>query len=311
MPDFPRVNSQARVNTGLDTRPQEVMQQGAGDQLNIIGQAAGQVSDITMKWAAAVDNMAETAIKSNMATGIAQINQESLNDQDINGEKNKIEQLKKLRSSAIGKGLQNKSTEQQLALQLDSQVGIASLEINNIYAKKKILADRLNTQNMLENYAGIRSQAVQAGNNMIVAETDKNAFDLIQKKVATQLMTPAQGKEAWTSYRLGSVDFDVQSDTSTMQKSSPVLQELLKGKEGRYNFLTNDELSDKIKASKINIWRNKNNQDKAMQENNTQGAIELSQQLANNTLTLSTIDNMFANKIIDAKTATIFNKYFR
>ena len=299
-PNFPRYNSQATINT----QPNAVVQQGAGDQLDMVGQAAGQVADITMKWATAVDNMAETAIKSNISTGIAQIKAESDIDPDINGEKNKIEQIKKLRSSAMGKGLQNKTTEQQLGMQLDMQVGLAELEVNNIYAKKKILADGLNTQNLLENYAGIRSQAVQAGNQAIVAETDKNAFELIQKKVATQLMTEAQGKEAWTNYRLGSVDFDIQADPATTQKESPVLQELLKGKDGRYNFLTNDELGEKIKASKINIWRNKNNQDKVIQENKTAIALDLSNRLANGSLSLTDVQKIGKD---DPKTAAIFD----
>ena len=300
MPEFPRYNSKATLNT----QPNAVMREGASDTLDMVNKAAGQVSDITMKWSAAVDNMAETAIKSNIATGLAQIKSDSENDPDINGEKNRIEQIKKLKTSAMGKGLQNKSTEQQLGMQVDQSLGIAELEINNIYAKKKILADGLNTQNLLENYAGVRSQAVQSGNNTIVAETDKTAFDLIQKKVATQIMTPAQGKEAWNSYRLGSVDFDVQSDTATMQKSSPVLQELLKGKEGRYNFLTNDELSDKIKASKINIWRNKVAQDKAIQEDKTTIALDLSNKLANGNLSLIDVQKIGKD---DPKTAAIFD----
>ena len=247
-PVFPRYNSKAQVSTSLDTRPQEVMKEGSSDTLDIVNKAAGQVSDITMKWAQAVDNMAETAIKSNVATGLAQIENEAANDPEINNEKLRIDQIKKLRKNAMGKGLQNKSLEQQLGMELDTQSYLATLKINNIYGKKKLLADSLNTTNLLENYSGIRSQALQAGNNTIVEETDKKAFALIQGKVATQILTEAQGKDAWKKYRLGSVDFDIQSDPATIQKSSQVLSELLKGKGGRYSFLTNDELADKIKA---------------------------------------------------------------
>jgi hypothetical protein len=300
MPTFPRYNSQATLNT----QPNAVVRQGAGDTADIIGQAAGQVSDITMKWSQAVDSMQETAIKSNIATGLAQIKSDSESDPEINNEKLRIEQIKKLKTSAMGKGLQNKTLEQQLGMQLDSQLGIAELEINNIYAKKKILADSLNTSNLLENYAGIRSQALQSGNQTIVEETDKNAFELIQKKVATQLMTEAQGKKAWENYRLGSVDYDIQSDPSSTQKGSPVLSELLKGKDGRYSFLTNDELADKIKASKINIWRNKVAQDKAIQEDKTTVALDLSQKLANGTL--SPVEVQKIGKA-DPKTAAIFD----
>ncbi|MFA5340458.1 MAG: hypothetical protein WC332_01655 [Clostridia bacterium] len=299
-PNFPRYNSQAALNT----QPNAVMREGSSDTSNIINKAAGQVSDIAMKWTIAVDNMAETAIKSNMAKGVAQLNQDSISDPDINGEKDKIEQLKKLRSSAMGKGLQNKSTEQQLGMELDTQTYLATLEINNIYAKKKLLADNLNTTNLLENYAGIRSQALQIGNNTVVEETDKKAFELIQGKVATQILSEAQGKEAWKSYRLGSVDFDIQSDPSTLQKGSPVLQELLKGKEGRYSFLANDELADKIKASKINIWRNKVAQEKAIQEEKTTIALDLSNKLANGALSLTDVQKIGRD---DPKTAAIFD----
>jgi hypothetical protein len=300
MPTFPRYNSQAKLNT----QPNAVIQQGAGDTADIINKAAGQVSDITMKWSQAVDSMQETAIKSNIATGLAQIKSDSESDPEINNEKLRVEQIKKLKTSAMGKGLQNKSLEQQLGMQLDNQLGIAELEINNIYAKKKILADGLNTQNLLENYASVRSQAVQVGNQNMVAETDKNAFELIQKKVATQLMTEAQGKKAWDNYRTGSVDYDIQSDPSATQKGSPVLSELLKGKDGRYSFLTNDELADKIKASKINIWRNKVAQDKAIQEDKTTIALDLSNKLANGSLSLIDVQKIGKD---DPKTAAIFD----
>jgi len=304
MPTFPRYNSQARINTQIDTRPQEVMREGAGDKADILNKAAAVASDITMKWSAAMDSMQETAIKSNIAVGLAQIKQDATNDPEINNEKLQVDKLKKLRQSAMGKGLQNKSTEQQLGIELDTQTYLATLEINNIYAKKKLLADNLNTTNLLENYAGIRSQALQAGNNTVVEETDKKAFELIQGKVATQILSEAQGKEAWKNYRLGSVDFDIQSDPTTLQKNSPILQELLKGKDGRYSFLTNDELGEKIKASKINIWRNKVAQEKAIQENKTTIALDLSNRLANGTLSLTDVQRIGRD---DPKIAAIFD----
>jgi len=301
MPELPRYNSQAKLNI----EPNAVVRNDASQPYDIMQRGLEQTSDIIMKWAQAVDTMQETAVKVKYAQGLAQIESDAINDTDINNEKTRIEEIRRLRTSVMENGLQNKSLQQKLGMELDTDDYLATLKINNIYAKKKMLADILNTANLLENYSGIRSQALQAGNQTVIEETDKKAFELIQGKVATQIMTEAQGKEAWKNYRLGSVDYDIQSDPSVTQKGSGVLQALLKGKDGRYSFLTNEELSEKIKSSKINIWRNKVAQEKAAQENNTAITVDLSQKLSNGTLSMIDIDK--AGKIDPKIGATFAN----
>jgi hypothetical protein len=130
---------------------------------------------------------------------------------------------------------------------------------------------------------------------------------MLQGKAATKMLTPAAAKEYYQAYQEGAVDFDIQSDPATTQTGSLVLKELLKGKEGVYGNLPADKLADKIKDAKINIWRNKNNQTKLVKETNTQGALDLSKALIDNSLTSSTINKMVRSGNIDAKTAAIFN----
>jgi len=178
MPDFPRYNSQRRINTQIDTRPPEIMKEGSADALNIASKGLAQVADITMKWSAAMDSMQETAVKSTMAVGLAQIKQEALNDPDINNEKMQIEKLRKLRQSAMGKGLQNKTLEQKLNMELDTQEQLAILEINNIYAKKKMLQDLINLDSYIQVQADIKANA-PAG-SIIALKADEDVHNEIQ-----------------------------------------------------------------------------------------------------------------------------------
>jgi len=290
MPQLPRYQSQRSLTKELP----EPLQQGAAERAAAFAPVIEAAAQINQKWGEAVDNMQETAVKLSYEQAQAQVEADSINDIDINGEDKQIKSLKKTSEEAL-KGITNAQLRDQLKFQLDHANGISAIKIKNIYAKKKILADNLNTEALLTQYA-------RSGDPV----NDDKAFSLIQRKVATGFYTPTQGENLLKDYRLGSVDFDIQSDPSTTQQS-PVLQELLKGKSGQYGKLTDNELSDKIKDAKINIWRNKNSQVKQEKETHTQGALSLSQELVNQTLTSGVIQKKLMNKEIDAKTAAIFD----
>ena len=301
MPNFPRYNSQARVSTQIDTRPQEVMREGAGEKLDIISKAAAETSNIIMKWSQAMDSMQETAIKSNIAVGLAQIKQESFNDPEINNEKLQIDKIKKLRQTAMGKGLQNKSLEQQLNIELDTQEQLAILEINNIYAKKKMLQDLINLDNFIQVQADNKANA-PAG-SIAALKADEDVHNEIQSKLASGLLTPTQAKNKWDNYRLSSVELAIMNDTAQSFKSSQVLTDL-RDKQGKYAFLQDDERVKLIEKSELHIRRNKLYYDTAKKWDETQVSIDLATKLANGTLTDADI-----RKTVDdyPKTAAIFD----
>jgi hypothetical protein len=254
MPEFPRYNSQAQVSNQIDTRPQEVMQTGAGDQAQIIGQAAGQMMDITMKWANAVDNMSETAIKANAATSLAQIKNDALLDPDINGEKNKIEQMKSMRSTVMGKGLQNKTAEQQLGMELDTQISLASLEINNIYAKKKIDFTKNTTiPTVIEGYHQTK-QSTQYGSPQWQQADQALRADL-EKWRASGIIDYGDMEKLYKQEQELGVKEDIASDTATQESQSQVLKDL-KDPKGRYAFLDSKQRLALIEDTQRRIFQN-------------------------------------------------------
>lgn len=254
---FPRYNSQAKATTQiskLDTRPQEVMREGTADKLDILGQAAGQVADITMKWAQAVDSMQETAVKSSIAVGLAQIKQDSLNDPEINNEKLQIDRMKKLRQAAMGKGLQNKSLEQKLNIELDTQEQLAALEINNIYAKKKIDYTRnVTLPNVIESYHQIKQSSVYNSPQWVKADTDLRE-EIEKQRVSGIIDYETAGKLYKQEQELG-VKENIAKDTATEENQSQVLKDLRDTK-GRYAFLDSKQRLELIEDSQRRIFQN-------------------------------------------------------
>ena len=241
-PNFPRYNSQGKAGQ-ISTQPQEIMREGSADQLDIVSKGLEQVADITKKWSAAMDSMQETSVKSNIAVGMAQIKQEALNDPEINNEKLQIDKIKKLHQSAMGKGLQNKSLEQKLNIELDTQEQIAVLEINNIYAKKKLFQDNLNTDALLDSYA-----------QMNTPESRQSAFDIIKDKVSTGIYSDEQGKSKWNDFLKRGVRYDIYNDNSTTEKTSQVLKDLKNT--NRYSYLDSAQRLDMIQESQRRIFQN-------------------------------------------------------
>jgi len=278
----------------LTTQQPEVMRTGAGNKEKMIGGILGVVQEAGQKWQAAINNMQETAAKAKISEVQAQILVDSANDTDINGEKNRIKAIQQAKEAVL-KDISNPALRSKLNFELEHEANLLSIKIKGIYGQKKILADNLNTEALLLNYS-------KEG----TPESDKKAFDLIQNKVAVGSYTVHQGQALFKEYRLGAVDFEIQSDTSTTQSQSKVLKDLLEGEKGKYKDLTKAELSSKIQDAKINIWRNKLDKERLDLEINTQGAFDLSTELVQGTLTESTINKMFNDSVIDAKTAAIF-----
>ena len=145
MPEFPRYNSKAQINT----QPNAVVRSGAGDQLDMVNQAAVQVSDITMKWASAMDTIQSTTAKANVKTSLVDIEQRAVNDPEYNNIDKYVQEINKLKESNV-KGFQNKANEQQTGMEIDLDLQLAKIKIENVYKKKAIDVGRANTLKLLD-----------------------------------------------------------------------------------------------------------------------------------------------------------------
>lgn len=301
MPQLPTYDSQRNIEarTPLPLKNEVEAKYKAGAMMS---QAVEGVGD---KWVAAQTNMQTTAVKAGYAEKKAVIEATADADTDINGADKRLKELEKAKQEML-KGVSSPALKKQLGFELDHEINLASIKINGIYRKKQIFADRLNTETVIQNAAKERAQANKAGNATLVAAKDKEIFDMLQGKAATEMLTPAQAKDLYESYQEGAVDFDIQADASTSQNQSPVLKELLKGENGIYGNLPKDKIAKKIMDAKININRNSLAVKRAAAESNTQGALDMSKALVTNNLTISNIESLARSGIVDAKTAAIF-----
>ncbi len=250
MPDFPRYNSKSTLNT----QPNAVVRNDTSEQLDIVNKATGQVSDITMKWSQAMDSMQETAIKSNIAVGLAQIKNEAELDPNINNEKLQIEKVKKLRQAAMGKGLQNKSLQQQLNFQLDTQEQLATLEINNIYAKKKIDFTRNTTMpNVIEGYHQIKQTSVY--NSPQWQDADNKLKSDLEGWRQKGIINYEEKEKLYNQEQELGVKQDIANDNARHEGQSQVLKDLRDSK-GRYAFLNSKQRLALIEDNQRRIFQN-------------------------------------------------------
>lgn len=300
MPIIPGYDSKRNITS---ERPVPIMNEAA-QVYDAPLKAIEVATDINQKWLEAQDTMDYTKYKADYATAQARIEAEAENDEDLEGSAVKIKDLTKAKDDAL-KGIRNKALAQKVAFEADSDVAVASFKIQNTYNKKKLLVNDVNLDNNINIAAQQRGGLLN--NPTLLVQADKSTFALIQANVSKGTITPVRGKDLWEKYQEGAVDFNIQADTSTSQEQSPVLRELLKGEKGVYGNMPPDKLANKIKDAKINIWRNKNAAKKAEAETYTQSSLDMGNMLVNQSLSLSSIENMRKSGQIDSVTASIFS----
>jgi hypothetical protein len=157
MPDFPSSKTKSvsaglpRYNSGaeLNTQPNAVVRNDAGDNFAIAQKGLEQVSDITMKWANAMDTIQSTTAKANVRTALLDINNRAEIDPDYNNLKKYVQEIDKLKLNNV-KGFQNKTNERQTSIEIDLDCQIAKLNLDNIYKKKAIIVGQDKALELIE-----------------------------------------------------------------------------------------------------------------------------------------------------------------
>ncbi len=193
MPDFPRYNSKAQVNTQIDTRPQEVMREGAGDKLDIINKAAGQVLGITMQWANAMDTIQATTAKANVKTSLIDINNRAALDPDYNNLGKYLQEVENLKGQNL-KGFQSKANEQQTSLEVGLDLQIAKLNLENIYKKKAIVVGQVKALELVDLE---QSNYINSPDEQSKLDSAGKIKGIIDKQVTAGIFGLKEGKELY------------------------------------------------------------------------------------------------------------------
>lgn len=192
-PNFPRYNSQAKVNTQIDTRPREVMRTGAGDKLDIVNKAAGQVLDITMKWANAMDTIQSTTAKANVRTSLVDIGNRAVLDPDYNNLGKYLQEVDNLKGQNL-KGFQSKANEQQTAAEVGLDLQIAKLNLENIYKKKAIVVGQVKALELVELE---QSNYINSPDEQSKLDSAGKIKEIINKQVTAGIFGLKEGKELY------------------------------------------------------------------------------------------------------------------
>uniref|UniRef100_A0A6M3IVZ1 Uncharacterized protein n=1 Tax=viral metagenome TaxID=1070528 RepID=A0A6M3IVZ1_9ZZZZ len=193
MPDFPRYNSKAQVNTQIDTRPQEVMREGAGDKLDIINKAAGQVLGITMQWANAMDTIQSTVAKANVKTSLVDIGNRAALDPDYNNLDKYLQEVENLKGQNL-KGFQSKANEQQTSLEVGLDLQIAKLNLENIYKKKAIAVGQVKALELIDLE---QSNYINSPDEQSKLDSAGKIKGIIDKQVTAGIFGLKEGKELY------------------------------------------------------------------------------------------------------------------
>ena len=207
----------------------------------------------------------------------------------------------------ITKNISNQIAKEQFMADFSKQIESAKFKIRSSYNKREVSVLQgtieLGNQNIIDN----PPEDLHDPLHNTILLNHRKSYD---KAIAVGLYTRDEAQYKWNDFlkklSIGKAGYEVQKDRSTTQDSSLILRELLKGKDGAYGNLPTEEIGKLIKDSKINIHRNKLNEERAILETNTQSSLDMAKGITDKTLTIATIDNLRNTERIDIETAGIF-----
>lgn len=251
---LPRYNSSEQLNT----QPNAVVRQGAGDTADIIGQTAGQVSDITTKWSQAMDTIQSTTVKANIKTALPDIEQRALADPEYNNIDKYYQELDSLKKNNI-KGFQSKANEQQTALDVDLDLQLAKLRIDNVYKKKALDVGRASTLKLLDleqsNYinAQTEEEKLTATSNMKNIMLDKQKAYLFGyeegDKLVNKLIEEAQDaiKDRESLKRVKEKEFRLANETAVNDNEKNYIKMKVTGVDKLGTPISRDEMINLVR----------------------------------------------------------------
>lgn len=288
MPVLPSYNSNRNINANVSEPLRQEAEQPFKDQQQIIG----TVQAITKQWSDANDVMQYTEAKAKYGTAVADIQSRAAADPDFKNSDKYLKELDQAKKLSMD-GISNKQVAGKLGLEFDYENSISAIKITSDSQKKQLAYNKVMVNSNLNNLI----------NNKINSATpaEKEHYELqIKEILANNISTGTLSLEEADTMTYKATKLAYENVVYTNPEKG---LEILKDAED----LTPED-KYKLKTSAQQIKKNeKEYADWQLKQTQTQGVIELSDALYNNSLDPVTVRDMQQKGLIDAETAAIFD----
>lgn len=250
MPTVPVYTQQRNISAN----PGNILRNEAGQDIENTQKIIAATGQALQTWSNFQDTMQTNEYESKLSTGLLQLQQDVENEGDYNNHDKYINRLKDLRTDALS-GVKNPQLAQQLAMKSERDFAIARIKIDSEFKQKQALKAEMDLDNIVKAKSLTRSSSL--ADTALIGTIDAEVAELIQRNVATKVITPARGRSLYDDYRLGGVDLDIMKDASLDKEGSFVYQNLLAGDKGIYKNLSPDERAERLEKAELHIRRNK------------------------------------------------------
>jgi hypothetical protein len=243
---------QYEAKRNITAQTPEPMRQEVADRYEPIKTVTQALTSVAQQWQKANTVMQATKSKANweMESAIIQANQAA--DPDYNNVGKYIDELAKAKSRAL-EGIEDKSVQQQLAIQYNMDSRIAQIKMEGDAQDKQLVDYRVDIAKSLEM---LQMKKRQAATPQEITEINSQIDTLMNGAMAIGAYNKAQiVKLLDDSNKLG-VQYDIYADNSTKEQDSRVLEELRKGESGAYKDIAASDRLSLIKQSQDRIFQN-------------------------------------------------------
>jgi hypothetical protein len=271
-----------------------VLQQGAKERAEVIQPALKGVEDVVTKWQAAQDTMDYTKAKANYEAGLATIKTAQASDNNPDNLIKYQKQAEDLKKD-FGNQFHNKELGAKAKFELDHNIAITNLEMGANANKKKIeQTDYLLGQNVSKE---VQKMSISIGHPILFNQVKQRTLALIESNRVSGIIDNKRAEQLIDDVRLKPVETAIYNDPANGAA-------LIKA--GGSDLTAKEKTDLTIKAQKLEKSKNEFN-DWQIKQARTQTSFQLSEALANNTLTSMMVRDLQQSGRIDSETAAVFD----
>ena len=250
MPQLPTYNSQERISPQT-TAP---IQTGAAQRATAVsGPILDAATEINKKWQEANDVIQYTSAKASYETSMADILNRASNDPDYNGSDKYFKEIDKAKKDSL-KGFSNNQLAQRTGFEFDNSGYETKLKVENVFRKKQLDFAGVELTRGLD---VLSLKVSNASSSEEAKKYNREINTLLDMNIRSGVITREQAEKQLKETKEKSVSYEISNDPSLETKSSPVLQELQKGDNGRYSFLDSIQREKAVKEARQKINENK------------------------------------------------------
>jgi hypothetical protein len=293
MPTLPTVSANRNVQP-IQAAP---LRQEAAQMAENQNKITGTITKIAQAWSDAHDQIQLTQAKANANAALEQTKMAMINDTrppSAQNEKEYYDAINKVKENAVS-GIDNKMVATQARLEIDHDADITAIQLGGLYKKKTI--DYARGVVIPQAMTAHQTAMISAANENVYTQKRDAMFNDVDANVQKGLLDFTEGEKLKKDTLYGAAESAVYSN--------PIVG-MNQINSGRYDL--DAEQKTKLTEKAQELLKKREEMDKyQLKVTNTQGALELSQDLYNGTLDHNKIRFLQQSGKINSETAAIFD----